>query len=413
MNVTSRYTTTPILTSRKNIEWDVSRLEGGEELAWWAWLFVEVGVATVIVIGDVSLLMLFFTRKLLGQSTNILVFSVAVADLMAGIMVLPLDVLQRTLSETSGYMCKSYFYFSNVSKTAMVYTVTMLALERIMAALSTTNRILSPGRCLFFSSLTWFFAAAYNIWSVVLYDTRLVGQLHELKGDLAEDVRKGAVAWGVRGGVIAANFSSHVCFASTRFQTLVQIFVVLDFFVTFLFPVVGSVVLFTVFWKGREALRQPGRPYRSSTSVIIFTFALLVSFVLCHFPLEVVALHVQSHDVSAHQDEFLAYKVCQLMSFTRGFWDVFIFGVFRHYVCRKERALAVFRGSAEGRGGSGTSGGGGGGGIEGGGENEPVASRTACLALPNVGARPSVSLLDSDMEVTMTPHRSSTSDHEQ
>ena len=66
----------------------------GVELAWWAWLVAEVGVATVIVAGDLSLLMLFFTRKLLGQSTNILVFSVAVGDLMTGLMVLPLDVLQ-------------------------------------------------------------------------------------------------------------------------------------------------------------------------------------------------------------------------------------------------------------------------------------------------------------------------------
>ena len=59
-------------------------------------MLVEVLVAAVIVVGDVSLLMLFFTRKLLGQSTNILVFSVAVADLMTGLLVLPLDVMQVT-----------------------------------------------------------------------------------------------------------------------------------------------------------------------------------------------------------------------------------------------------------------------------------------------------------------------------
>ena len=87
-------TSSPAMTSWEGVGWDVSRLEGGEELAWWAWLLVEVGVATVIVVGDVSLLMLFFTRKLLGQSTNILVFSVAVADLMTGLLVLPLDALQ-------------------------------------------------------------------------------------------------------------------------------------------------------------------------------------------------------------------------------------------------------------------------------------------------------------------------------
>lgn len=75
-------------------EWEETTPVGGAELAWWAWLVMEVGVAAVIVIGDVSLLMLFFTRKLLGQSTNILVFSIAVADLMTGLFVLPLDVMQ-------------------------------------------------------------------------------------------------------------------------------------------------------------------------------------------------------------------------------------------------------------------------------------------------------------------------------
>lgn len=303
-------------------------------------------------------------------------------------------------------MCKSYFYFSNVSKTAVIYTVTMLAMERIVAALSTTFRILSPGRCLFFSSITWFFAAAYNIWSVVLYDTRLVhspGGAHVVQG--MEEVRREAVAWGVRGGVIGSNYSSYVCFSTTKFPRLVGAFVVLDFFVTFFIPVAGCAAMFGVFWRKRESVRAPGRPYRSSTSVIIFTFAIFISFLICHLPLEMAALvHVQKRDLSSRRDEFLLYKVCHLMSFTRGFWDVFIFGVFRHYVCRKERALALFRGSRygpEGRGGE-----------EGGGDGQGVATPAACLAVPTVGPPPSTSLLDSDQEVTVSPHRSSASDHD-
>lgn len=328
---------------------------------------------------------------------------------------------QRVLSETSGYMCKSYFYFSNVSKTAVIYTVTMLAMERIVAALSTTFRILSPGRCLFFSSITWFFAAAYNIWSVVLYDARLVpppashSPSHSLHRD---EVRREAVAWGVRGGVIGSNYSTHVCYSTTRFPRLVGAFVVLDFLVTFLLPVLGASLLFAVFWSRREEVRAPGRPYRSSTSVIIFTFALLLSFLLCHLPQEVAALHVHKREAGlGTRDDFLAYKVCHLMSFTRGFWDVFIFGVFRHYVCRKERALALFRGSRTGPGGEGSveggaGGGGGGGRGEGEGEEGGLASPNACLTVPTSRPPPSTSLLDSDQEVTVSPHRSSASDHD-
>nr|KAG5706254.1 hypothetical protein BaRGS_019581 [Batillaria attramentaria] len=384
MSTTSRF-----LVCSEDVDWTSAGPKGGEEFAWWAWLLTELGVATVIVIGDVSLLMLFFTRKLLGQSTNILVFSVAVADLMTGLLVLPLDVLQRLLGETSGYMCKSYFYFSNVSKTAVIYTITMLAMERIMAALSTAFRILSPGRCLFFSSLTWFFAAAYNIWSVVLYDTQhvqFVRALHEA-GESA-----GVVDWSVIEGV-GPNYSAHVCFSSTRFQQLVDVFVVLDFAVTFVAPVMVSGFLFAVFWRQRGQVRAPGRPYRSSTSVIVFTFALLVSFVTCHVPLEVVALAVDKHDVDgSNGGDFRVYKACQLVSFTRGFWDLFIFGVFRHYVCRKERALASFRVhrpaplvAREPR------------------AEEPVLSPRCSLAVPNVGSPPSTSLLDSDQEVTPHP----------
>ncbi|KAL8589865.1 hypothetical protein ACOMHN_023952 [Nucella lapillus] len=411
MNVTSypspttrAETSAPLVTSWQRVGGlDVWRLEGAEEWAWWAWLLTEVGVATVIVAGDVSLLMLFFTRKLLGQSTNILVFSVAVADLLAGLVVLPLDILQRLLSETSGYMCKGYFYFSNVSKTAVIYTVTMLAMERIVAAISTSFRILSPGRCLFFSSLTWFFAAAYNIWSVVLYDTRLVGHPFQRLELEDQDIRQDAVSWSIRGGVVGFNYSTHVCFSSTRFQWLVDVFELLDFFVTFFLPVTAAGVLFGVFWRKRETVRAPGRPYRSSTSVIIFTFALFVSFCLCHLPLEIATLHVHKRDVTARSDDFLVYKVCQMTSFTRGFWDVFIFGVFRHYVCRKERALAVIRGSRYGTEGRGAEEAGGEGGQRG------VTSPTS-LTVPVTGPPPSTSLLDSDQEVTITPHRSSISD---
>jgi uncharacterized membrane protein YgcG len=239
------------------------------------------------------------------------------------------------------------------------------------------------------------------------------------------------------------NYSSaHVCFSSTRFQKLVDIFVVLDFFITFLLPFLASSLLFAVFWRRRRDTRAPGRPYRSSTSVIIFTFALLVSFFVCHVPLELVALHVhrntaiRSDDVSMNavyrksdvtspdHADFLVYKMCQLVSFTRGFWDVFIFGVFRHYVCRKERALASFRDQyGSDRGGSGGIGqgngsGGGGiglGGLPGGGDGEVEAAqgmaRTACLMVPVFGPIPSTSLLDSDQEVTVTPHRSSGSEN--
>ena len=61
----------------------------------WSLIIVEVGAVVVIVIGDIFMLMMFFTRKLLGQSTNILVFSVAIGDLLSGLLALPLAMVQK------------------------------------------------------------------------------------------------------------------------------------------------------------------------------------------------------------------------------------------------------------------------------------------------------------------------------
>ncbi|KAK6976400.1 D(4) dopamine receptor, partial [Biomphalaria glabrata] len=49
------------------------------------------------------------------------------------------------LMEPSDFLCKGYFYFANVSKTAVGYTILLLAMERILAVLMHTFRILPPG----------------------------------------------------------------------------------------------------------------------------------------------------------------------------------------------------------------------------------------------------------------------------
>ncbi|KAK0052434.1 hypothetical protein Bpfe_018018, partial [Biomphalaria pfeifferi] len=61
----------------------------------WSFIIIEVAAIVVIVIGDISMLMMFFTRKLLGQSTNILVFSVGIGDLVTGLLALPLAMMQK------------------------------------------------------------------------------------------------------------------------------------------------------------------------------------------------------------------------------------------------------------------------------------------------------------------------------
>ncbi|XP_050416816.1 uncharacterized protein LOC126830471 [Patella vulgata] len=285
----------------------------------WIFLVLEIVIDVIIIIGDVILLMLYFTRKLLGQSTNILVFSVAVGDLISGIATLPLDILQKTLGDLSPYVCKGFFYFSNVAKTAISYTIFLLTMERIVAVLNHKFRLLSPGRCLFFCSLTWFFAAAYNIWAVVIYDTAYV-EISELP-----------------------NQKLAMCFVAEKFLDLYAIFLVLDFLIIFLFPVCATAALFIAFALTKNPANQPGRLYKPSLSILVFAFALFMCFVCCHLPAEIAAFCID-HRTGLYQfTDLSAYKILHIFSFTRGFWDLFIFGTFRHYVCKKEKVLAQMR----------------------------------------------------------------------
>ncbi|BFZ14584.1 hypothetical protein BsWGS_17623 [Bradybaena similaris] len=332
---------------------DGNRTSFDREYLHWSFIILEVAAVVVIVIGDISMLMMFFTRKLLGQSTNILVFSVAIGDLLAGVMALPLAMMQKILVEPSEFLCKGYFYFSNVSKTAVGYTILLLAMERIIAVLIHTFRILPPGRCLFFASLTWFFSAAYNIWSVVIYDVKFV----ELKSDHRTK-------------------NLFLCFASTRFMYLHDIFEVLNPIVTFTFPALSSSLLFIYFIRNKQEADKPGRPYKSSKSVVIFTFALLVSFVASHLPWEIATLVLNYHAEEHNARQLVSLKILHLLSFSRGFWDIFIFGGFRHYVCKKEKALAHFR------------------------EQRSLHVQRTSLAIPFQDRGMSTSLLDSDPSVS-------------
>lgn len=76
----------------------------------WSFIVLEVAALVVIVVGDVSVLIMFFSRKLLGQSSNILVFSIAIGDLLIGLLVLPLAMLQKVnVSLTSILFSFDYF----------------------------------------------------------------------------------------------------------------------------------------------------------------------------------------------------------------------------------------------------------------------------------------------------------------
>ena len=149
-------------------------------------------------------------------------------------------------------------------------------------------RLLSPGRCLFFSSLTWFFAAAYNIWSMVLYATVYAR---------SEPLGRFQVAF---------------CFISQRFLYLYDFFVALDFLVTFLLPSLGALLMFLLLVLKKTPREQPGRLYKSSRSIVVFTFAVFMCFVVCHLPMEITALCIDHRGQVYFTSQLGIYKVLHL-----------------------------------------------------------------------------------------------------
>lgn len=167
-----------------------------------------------------------------------------------------------------------------------------------------------------------------------------------------------------------------MCFASTRFMYLHAIFEYLNPLVTFAFPVVSTTLLFVGYWLKKHKTDKPGRPYKSSRSVVIFTFALLVSFTVSHLPWEIGNL-VFIHDASTHQTkQLVVLRGLHIFSFCRGFWNIFIFGGFRRYVCKKEKALQHFR------------------------EQRSLQVPRTSLAIPMADRPASLSILDSDPSVS-------------
>ncbi|XP_021346273.1 beta-1 adrenergic receptor-like [Mizuhopecten yessoensis] len=280
-------------------------------------VFFEASMCVLIVIGNGFIITLIARRRLLGRSTNIFVFSIATADFLNGILSIPAHVLFLVLGgDLTVYLCKCHKFVMYLTKTVVPYTILFMTAEKTMRVLCPTREIVTVARCMFFTSLWWFFSAAFNIWSVVLYT-------------------KGTVSVS---DTEAPTYQIPSCVLNSRFIDLHTAFLLTDVIIIFVIPTLAIFGLYCVLVRNNfTVLRERILTY---FYVIKLFIALFVTFVLCQLPLEIFTF-LDSRRKPFSLIYVLASHFATSLYFTRGVWNLVIYAYFKHYVCRKRQFSSI------------------------------------------------------------------------
>lgn len=277
----------------------------------------NIVICSFNLMGNVAVLVLICQRKLLGRTTNVFVFSLAMADVICCLGAIPYSLHMAMNRIMSVYLCKTYFYAICLSRTAVAYTVILLTTEKILNILHPA-RFITAGRCMFFISLVWFFSAAYNVWTVVFYTIYDYDKItyREL---LVNSERS---MFGRR------------CFFSRRFHSLKDVFLTLDFLVMYIIPcAVLATECCIIVRKQHGSIKQRFETYYYIMRFIFFIFVVYIS---CHTPFEIATLTNDGiSTVSKDMDIF--YKASTTIYYTRGVCFLAVYVYFKQYVCRRNR----------------------------------------------------------------------------
>ena len=280
----------------------------------------NIVICTVNLIGNFVVLVLICKRRLLGRTTNVFVFSLAMADAVCCSGAIPYNIILLLEKPMSVYLCKTYFYTLCISRTAVSYTLVLLTTEKILNILN-PSRFITAGRCLFFISLVWFFSAAYNIWTIVfytIYDSDTIPPIQLLMDSTI----------GMYG---------KTCFFSHRFRFLQTIFLSLDISVLFLIPCgILTLQFCCVIRKQHGSIKQRFETYCYIMRFLVFIFFV---FIACHTPFEIATM-TKNHWDTPPSDINKFYDASTSIYYTRGICNLIVYIYFKQYVCRRKKRLA-------------------------------------------------------------------------
>ncbi|XP_060553143.1 delta-type opioid receptor-like [Ruditapes philippinarum] len=283
-------------------------------------LFIaNIVICALNLCGNIGVLILICQRRLLGRTTNVFVFSLAMADTICCAAAIPYNAMLALDRDMSVYLCKGYFYALCISRTAVSYTVILLTTEKILNILH-PSRFITAGRCLFFISLVWFFSSAYNVWTVVfytIYDYDKVTYIEYM-------MNSATILYGKK------------CFFSHRFEALRKIFLSLDFLMLFGIPCAVLFIEFCVILRKQHGTIK--QRFETYYYIMRFIFFIFLVFMVCHLPFEVGTLIKEG---SRDPDEIseLFYEMSTTLYYTRGVLYLIVYMYFKQYVCRRSRRL--------------------------------------------------------------------------
>ena len=249
-------------------------------------------------------------QKKSRTTPNVTMVSICVSDILLCLFVMPTYIAMarhrglETPENFAPFLCKFNRYIWYWCKSVIVYSVLAMACDRYAKFFKPHQTDSMSGRFIFFLSFIWFFSAAYNIWEIILSFSKTV---------LIQDLNR-------QGSEV--NVSFRICVTTGRYQYLDDGFLVIDLVVLFLLPVCVIITLYgIVCHRVLKPDERMNRPRVVAKRRVILSVLLLLLFILCQLPHEVVEIlrHIEGPH---HKYIIVVSQVVETISFSQGILNI-------------------------------------------------------------------------------------------
>ena len=267
-------------------------------------LIINSMLMTLSFIGNTYIIFFICKQKRARNAHNIALVSVAVADILICVVVIPFyltvnryTVISPNSAEPSSnpYFCKIYSYLFSWCKTVKIYSALAMVVDRYYRITMPTQNANLSGRCIFFLTLVWFFGSAFNVWQLIL-------------------TVSGVTTW------TEYNMSVRCCLPASEFNSLQTAYQWSTLLITYALPLLAFIwcyiVIFLKYFTQSDYL-FPRKSRRRLGMTILSGFV----FYMCQFPAEL------SHYWMDTQREitlplFCLNSILQSLAFSQGLLNV-------------------------------------------------------------------------------------------
>lgn len=267
----------------------------------------------ILVVASNSFMIYFICGQKKSRTThNVTIVCIAVCDILVATVVMPFYLVLASDTSVSAdsatpFMCKLSRYLGWWFKTVTVYSTMAMVVNRYLKLTDPRGQSFLTGRCMFYLSFVWFSAAAYNIWKIVLNENLII--------PLAPADHR--------------NLSVARCTASDYYPKLRTGFLVADFSVIYLGPMV---LCFIMFIRMVNRLCQTSAPHDQvkAKNRIAMSAMFASLWFLCQLPLQIAeSCFYYNREVTLY--DINIFNLLQSLSLVQGLLNVLAF-----VACSKE-----------------------------------------------------------------------------